>query len=161
MVEEHSEEGGHEELYFVASGRAKFVLGDEEIDAPAGTFVHAEPGTKRGAVATEPNTTVLAIGAKPGVPFESSTWEDIFLVYGLYRIGREGEAREQIETVLAEDPDKWQGHYHAACLEALTGNGDAAIAHLRRAVELDEQALEWAKDDSDLDGLRDRPDFPS
>ena len=58
VVEEHYEKDGHEELYFVASGRATFVLGDEEIDAPAGTFVHAEPGTKRGAVATEPNTTV-------------------------------------------------------------------------------------------------------
>jgi quercetin dioxygenase-like cupin family protein len=72
VVEEHYEKDGHEELYFVASGRATFVLGDEEIDAPAGTFVHAEPGTKRGAVATEPNTTVLAIGAKPGVPHEIS-----------------------------------------------------------------------------------------
>jgi quercetin dioxygenase-like cupin family protein len=72
VVEEHHEHGGHEELYFVASGRATFVLGDEAIDAPAGTFIHAEPGTKRGAVATEPNTTVLAIGAKPGVPHEIS-----------------------------------------------------------------------------------------
>ena len=88
MVEEHYEKDGHEELYFVASGRATFVLGDEEIDAPAGTFVHAEPGTKRGAVATEPNTTVLAIGAKPGVPHEISKWEDIFAVFGLYRSGR-------------------------------------------------------------------------
>ena len=73
LVEEHREQDGHEELYFVASGRATFVLGDDEIDAPAGTFVHAEPGTKRGAVATEPKTAVLAIGAKPGVPYEIST----------------------------------------------------------------------------------------
>jgi len=29
---------GAEELYFVASGRATFTLGDEEIDAPAGTM---------------------------------------------------------------------------------------------------------------------------
>jgi tetratricopeptide (TPR) repeat protein len=161
VVEEHSEEGGHEELYFVASGRAKFVLGDEEIDAPAGTFVHAEPGTKRGAVATEPNTSILAIGAKPGVPHEISKWEDIFVLYGLYRSGREGDALEHLDKVLAENPDSWQSFYHAACIEALTGNGDSAITHLKRAAELDEQALEWAKDDSDFDGLRDRPDFPS
>ena len=71
VVEEHTEEkDGNEELYFVASGRATFVLGDDEVDAPAGMFVHAEPGTRRGAVATEPGTTVLAIGAKPGVPYE-------------------------------------------------------------------------------------------
>jgi quercetin dioxygenase-like cupin family protein len=161
VVEEHSEEGGHDELYYVASGRATFVLGNEEIDAPAGTFVHAEPGTRRGAVATEPNTTVLAIGAKPGVPHEISKWEDIFVVFGLYRSGREGEAREQLETVLAENPDSWQGFYNAACFEALTGNDDAAIAHLKRATELDAAALEYAANDSDFDGLRDRPDFPS
>ena len=28
VVEEHHEQDGHEELYFVASGRATFVLGD-------------------------------------------------------------------------------------------------------------------------------------
>ena len=90
VVEEHHEQDGHEELYFVASGRATFVLGDEEIDAPAGTFIHAEPGTRRGAVATEPNTTVLAIGAKPGVPHEISAWEEMFVVFGLYRKWRQG-----------------------------------------------------------------------
>ena len=109
VVEEHYEKDGHEELYFVASGRATFVLGDDEIDAPAGTFVHAEPGTKRGAVATEPNTTVLAIGAKPGVPHEISKWEDIFVVFGLYRTGKEAEAREHLEKVLAENPDVMAG----------------------------------------------------
>lgn len=161
VVEEHSEEGGHEELYYVVSGRARFVLGDDEIDAPAGTFVHAEPGTRRGAVATEPNTTVLAIGAKPGVPHEISKWEDIFVVFGLYRSGKEAEAREHLEQVLAENPDSWQGFYNAACFEALTGNDDAAIEQLRHAGELDRAAIEYAATDSDFDRLRDRPDFPS
>jgi mannose-6-phosphate isomerase-like protein (cupin superfamily) len=161
VVEEHYEKDGHEELYFVASGRATFVLGDEEFDAPAGTFVHAEPGTRRGAVATEPDTTVFAMGAKPGEAYELSKWEDIFLVFGLYRTGREGEAREQLEKVLAENPDSWQGFYNAACFEALTGHDDAAIERLNRAVELDPKALEYAADDKDFDGLRDRPDFPS
>jgi tetratricopeptide (TPR) repeat protein len=143
------------------SGQARFVLGDDELDAPAGTFVHAEPGTRRGAVATEPNTTVLAIGAKPGVPHEISKWEEIFVVFGLYRSGKEAEAREHLETVLAENPGEWQGFYNAACFEALTGNDEGAIAHLRHAVELDPKALEYAVGDSDFDRLRDRPDFPS
>src|SRR6202011_2261247 len=47
-----------EELYFVANGRATFSLEDEEVNAPAGTFIFARPGTKRGAVAAEPKTTV-------------------------------------------------------------------------------------------------------
>jgi mannose-6-phosphate isomerase-like protein (cupin superfamily) len=161
VVEEHFEKDGHEELYFVASGRATFVLGDEEVDAPAGTFVYAEPGTKRGAVATEPNTTVLAIGAKPGVPHEISKWEDVFVVFGLYRNGKETDAREHLEQLLVENPDSWQGFYNAACFEALTGNDDAAIEQLKKAIELDPAALEYAAGDEDFDRLRDRPDFPS
>ena len=106
VVEEHSEQDGHEELYFVASGRATFVLGDDELDAPAGTFVHAEPGTRRGAVATEPSTTVLAIGARPGVPYEISgatpreEWLDVDeelaaeLRERLAELGYEGELQE-------------------------------------------------------------------
>ena len=161
VVEEHSEQDGHEELYFVASGRATFVLGDDEIDAPAGTFVHAEPGTKRGAVATEPGTTVLAIGAKPGVPHEISKWEEIFVAFGLYRNGDEAGAREHMSRFVAENDDQWQGHYNFACLEALTGNRDSAIVQLKRAVELEPQAKEYAAKDEDFDSLRDDPEYPA
>jgi mannose-6-phosphate isomerase-like protein (cupin superfamily) len=161
VVEEHFEKDGHEELYFVVSGRARFTLDEEEIDAPAGTFVHADPGTRRGAVATEPGTTVLAIGAKPGVPHEISKWEEIFVVFGLLRSGDEAGAREHLAAVLAEHPNEWQGFYNAACFEALTGNDEAAVAHLRHAVELDPKALEYAATDADFDHLRDRPNFPT
>ena len=50
-----------------------------------------------------------------------------------------------METVLAENPDAWQGYYNVACFEALTGNDDAAIEQLERAIELDPQALEYAQ----------------
>lgn len=161
VVEEHHEKDGAEELYFVASGRARFVLGDDEIDAPAGTFVHAEPGTKRGAVATEPNTTVLAIGAKPGVPHEISKWEEIFVAFGHLRKDDEAKAREHLTAFVAANPDEWQGHYNLACLEALTNNREAAIEHLRRAIELDPQAKDYAAKDEDFDALRDDPEFPA
>ena len=161
VVEEHYEKDGHEELYFVASGRATFVLGEDEVDAPSGTFVHAEPGTKRGAVATEPNTTILAIGAKPGVPHEISKWEEIFVAFGYYRTGDESAALEHLRGFVAENPDHWQGYYNLACLEALTKNRDAAIEHLARAIELDPQAKEYAAGDEDFDALRDDPEFPA
>lgn len=161
VVEEHFEKDGHDELYFVASGRARFVLGDDEIDAPAGTFVHAEPGTKRGAVATEPNTTILAIGAKPGVPHEISKWEEVFVAFGHYRKGDEAKAREHLTGFVAENPNEWQGHYNLACLEALTRNREAAIEHLRRAIELDPQVKDYAAKDEDFDSLRDDPEFPA
>jgi len=161
VVEEHYEKDGHEELYLVVNGRATFVLGDDEIDAPAGTFVHAEPGTRRGAVAAEPDTTILAIGAKPGVPHEISKWEDVFVAFGLLRTGDEEGGRRHLEALLAANPNEWQGFYNAACFEADTGNAEAAIAHLRHAAEIDPKALELAANDSDFDQLRDHPEFPA
>jgi quercetin dioxygenase-like cupin family protein len=161
VVEEHRETDGAEELYFVASGRATFTLGDEEIDAPAGTFIYAEPGTKRGAIATEPKTTVVAFGAKPGVPHEISGWEGIFVAFGHLRNGNEEEGRKAMAAAIADKPDAWQGYFNAACFEALTGNRDASLEHLRRAIELDPRAGELAKTDSDFDSLRDDPEFPA
>ena len=80
VIEEHTEtEGGaagHEELYFVVSGKARFTVGDETVEAPAGTFVYVrDPQVKRAAVADGAGTTVLAMGAKPGIAFQPSPWE--------------------------------------------------------------------------------------
>src|SRR5437667_12567155 len=60
VVEEHFEKDGHEELYFVANGRARFALGGEEIDAPAGTFLHAARGKTDEAAAGEANSASRA-----------------------------------------------------------------------------------------------------
>ena len=161
VVEEHYERDGAEELYFVASGRATFTLGDEEIDAPAGTFVYAEPGTKRGALAAEPKTTVVAFGAKPGVPHEISGWEEMFVAFGHLHNGNEDEGRKAMAAAIAAKPDAWQGHFNAACFESLTGNREATFEHLRRAIELDPTAAEYAQKDTDFDWLRDDPEFPA
>jgi len=161
VVEDHREQGGHEELYFVAAGHATFTLGDKEVDAPAGTFVFAAPGTKRGAHATEPGTTIVAFGAKPGVPHEISKWESIFAAFGHLRNGDEAAGRKELEAALAEHPGEWQGYYNAACFESLTGNSEQALAHLRHAIELDPKAKEWAGADKDFDSLRDDPEFPA
>src|SRR5438067_13415989 len=87
VVEEHNEKEGHEEMYVVLRGRATFTLGDDEIDAPAGTLVFVRPGTKRGAIATEDGTAVLAVGAKPGAVFGPSAWGDIFIAFSVARDG--------------------------------------------------------------------------
>jgi mannose-6-phosphate isomerase-like protein (cupin superfamily) len=66
----------HEELFFVATGHAAFRVGDEEIDAPAGTFVFVrDPAIRRAAVAHEAGTTVLAVGGEPGAAYSLSPWE--------------------------------------------------------------------------------------
>ena len=80
VVPEHTEvdDSGirHEELFFVATGHAAFQVGDEEIDAPAGTFVFVrDPEITRAAVAHEAGTTVLAVGGEPGAAYSVSPWE--------------------------------------------------------------------------------------
>jgi hypothetical protein len=78
VIEEHDEADPyeHHELYFVHTGRAEFTVGGESFDAPAGTLVYLDdPTLVRKAVAGDAGTTVIAIGARPGAPFESSEWE--------------------------------------------------------------------------------------
>jgi hypothetical protein len=58
VVEPHDETSGgaagHEEVYIVVSGRARFTGGGEELDAPAGTLTLVPPGVHRVALAEQP-----------------------------------------------------------------------------------------------------------
>jgi quercetin dioxygenase-like cupin family protein len=160
VVEEHQEQNGHEEMYVVLRGRATFQLGGEEVDGPAGTLVFVRPETKRGAIAAEDDTAVLAVGAKPGVVFEPSPWEDIFEAISHAQQGNVERARELIRSTLERKPDAWQGHYNAACIEARHGDPEAALAHLQRAAELEPKLVpEYARGDSDFDAVRADPRF--
>jgi quercetin dioxygenase-like cupin family protein len=160
VVEEHFERDGHEEMYVVLRGRARFTLGDDEVDAPAGTIVYAKPGTKRGAIAAEDDTAVLAVGAKPGVIFEPSPWEDLFAAFSYAGKGEVDKARGLITEAVDRRPDEWQGHFNFACFEVLYGDKEAGIAQLERAYELDPEAVsEAARKDSDFDAVREDPRF--
>jgi mannose-6-phosphate isomerase-like protein (cupin superfamily) len=160
VVEEHTEAtNGHEELYVVVSGRATFTLDGEELDAPTGTLVFVRPGTRRGAVAAEPGTTIMALGGKRGEAFRVSAWETVFAAYGYRRLGDVERGRALLQEAVEAEPDAWQGQYHLACFAALDGNAHEAIAHLRRAVEMDSTAAKWAADDEDFGSVRDDPRF--
>ena len=160
VVEEHREEDGHEELYVVISGRALFMLDGEEHDAPAGTLVHCPPSTLRGAVAAEPDTTVLGIGAKPGEVFRPSGWEWTFAGMSLLSQGQEEAARREFDAGIEAYPDAWQGYYNLACVEAKLGNRDLALAQLRRAAEIDQAVVsKYAPDDEDFASIRNDPEF--
>ena len=83
MIVEHHERddaenrtNGHEELFAVVSGHARFTIDGDEVDAPAGTLVFVrDPALLRSARATADGTAILAIGGRPGVPFAVSRWE--------------------------------------------------------------------------------------
>ena len=162
VIEEHSERDNHQEMYVVLRGRATFMLGDDEVDAPAGTIVFVRPNTRRGAIAAEDDTAVLAVGAKPGVVFEPSLWEDVFVANSYAEQGDLERAREVFGELLDAHPEAWQGFFNAACIEARLGDRERAFAQLERAIELEpEEARKFAKSDSDFDSIRDDPRFVS
>jgi hypothetical protein len=158
VIERHRETDGAEELYVVLRGSAHFTLGEETFDAPAGTLVHAPPGTLREAVAAEEGTVVLAAGAKPGVPFDPAPWEEFAIAFSHARRGEVDAARAAIADVLKRYPDTWQGEYNAACFEALHGDDDTAFAHLRRAHRLASDGVaQFAEGDDDFAAMRGDP----
>jgi quercetin dioxygenase-like cupin family protein len=74
IINEHdeSEPDSNEELYLVLRGRASFEVDGERFAAPAGTFIFVRPGVRRTAFGGEPGTTIIAVGAVPGKPYEPS-----------------------------------------------------------------------------------------
>jgi hypothetical protein len=167
VVERHDEvpqgggAGGHEELYVVLRGHATFELDGEEVDAPAGTLVFVrDPAVRRGAVAREAGTTVLAVGGVPGEPYRISSWEYAFAALGYRDAGEHERGLEHLRTGLDRYPDNWSLLFNLACYESLEGDRDDALEHLRRAIELNPKALELAQSDEDFDPIRDDPRFP-
>ena len=162
VVEEHTEESlGHEEVYFVVAGRATFTLDGEEVELDAGTLVHiADPEVKRVAISREPETTVLALGGKPGEPYTVSAWEAMFAAMPAARRGDWDEAIRLHHEALAERPDHPALLYNLACMEARAGRSVDALAHLRRAVELEPKWAAYARTDTDFASIRREPGFP-
>src|SRR5919201_22698 len=113
-----------------------------------------------GAIAAEDDTAVLAVGAKAGVVFEPSPWEDVFVASSYADMGRVEEARKLIAGLVERNPDNGRGYFNAACIEARVGDKDRALAYIQRAIELEpEEAREFAKSDTDFDSIRDDPRF--
>jgi len=165
IIEEHDELGAgaghHEELYLVLRGHARFTVSDEEVDAPAGTFVFVQdPSARRGATAVEPTTTVLVVGATRGQAFEPSPWESWLEALPAYTAGDYDAAVEIMGRGLERYPDNPNVLYNLACCEALAGQHDDALEHLARAAELDPRVVEWAREDIDLAAVRGDDRFP-
>src|ERR1700733_8789099 len=135
VVEPHSEDPklAHQELYFVFAGGARFTIDGESHDAPAGTYVFVpDPASHRHAVAEEAGTTVLSFGGPP--TFEPSAWEWAFRAAPLTH-SDPALAREVLTEGLEAHPESASLHYNLACLEAVQGNRDGALAALRLALD--------------------------
>jgi mannose-6-phosphate isomerase-like protein (cupin superfamily) len=65
---------GHEELYLVLEGRARFLFdGDEQVELGRHELLFVRPEVGRGAIALETPTAVFMIGARPGT-YEPPVW---------------------------------------------------------------------------------------
>ncbi len=164
VVEHHTETGSgagkHEELYVVVRGRARFDLDGEEFDAPAGTFVFVrDRAVRRGAYAEEPGTTVLALGGTPGEPYRVSPWEYYFAAIPAAEKQDHAEAVRIVREGLELYPDNPSLLYNLACYESLSGDREAALEHLRTALEGQPELAKYAREDDDLAPLRDDPRF--
>jgi tetratricopeptide (TPR) repeat protein len=161
IVPEHDEvPSGHEELYLVIAGHASFTVGGDEIDGPSGTIVFVrDPSVLRAALAREPGTTLLTVGAKAGVAFTPQPWEPNRDVFALLDAGRPEEAKRLLEEALDRYQDRSTLHYNLACAEALLGEADEALEHLRLAVEARPSLADSAREDTDLASIRDDPRF--
>ena len=153
VVEDHTEETyGHEEVYVVVEGHARFTIDGEEVDAPAGTIVHLpDPAARRRAVAREPGTTVLAVGGKRGEAFAPSAWEVHFRASVL----PPAEAVAMMEQSSERFGESAGFYYNLACYRTRAADGEGALRDLRRAIELDPRCAEWARGDEDFDPIRD------
>ena len=162
IIETHTESQlGHEEIYLVLRGRARFTVDEHEHELGAGELVFvSDPSLRRGAVAIAADTVVLALGGKPGAPHEVSAWEAMFAAVPAANRGDWDEAIRIHVEALAERPDHPALLYNLACMEAQGGRHLDALLHLRRAVELEPKWAEAARRDSDFATIAGEPGFP-
>lgn len=164
VIEKHDEtgvgSGRHEELYLVATGAATFTIGDERVDAPQHTMLLIEPDMVRSAIASEPETTVFVFGGRPGAGLPPSPFEYWYAAIPAHDAGDHEGAYEIVAEGLEHHPEHGTLHYALGCEAALSGRHEAALDHLRTAFANDPRTRDWAKTESDLDGLRDDPEFP-
>ncbi len=98
------------------AGRATFTVDGDTLDVPAGSLVYLPyPTLRRHAVAAEPNTTVLAVGGKPGEAFRPSAWEHYFAAGAAQEEGDVDRAIELVQRGLEEHPGNVVLLFNAAC----------------------------------------------
>lgn len=161
LITEHDERpSGHEELYLVTSGRATFTVAGEEVDVPAGSAIFVpDPAVRRAAVAAAADTTVVAMGGRPGAVYAPRAWETNTDAIALLNADRDEEAKAVLLAALERYQDTDILLYNLACAESKLGETDAAIAHLQSALEQRPSFAELARTDPDLEGIRADPRF--
>ena len=121
------------------------------MNAPAGTAVFLpQPEVRRGGVALEDGTAVLAVGGWPGEAYHPLPWEPIYLAAEAMRQGDWAAAAETLEREAGEHRETAILQYRLACCHARLGECEVARQELRRAIEINPGMRERAESDQHL-----------
>lgn len=162
VVEDHVESPGQEELYVVVAGRVSFVVGEQELEASAGTAIFvARPELRRRGVALQDDTVVLAVGGWPDRAYHSLPWEPIYLAQEPMRRGDWAGALDTLDREAGEHRDTAVVRFRLACCHARLGEPQAALEELRRAIEINPSFRERAANEEHLVSLREHEGWPA
>lgn len=79
--------------------------------------------------------------------------------YALHFLGKDDEAKEWMDKLIAEDPDDSGNYYDMACLYSRMGKLDEAVDALRTAFEKGYRRFPHIENDDDLDPIKSLPSF--
>lgn len=68
-------------------------------------------------------------------------------------------AQRSFEKAILLNPGYVDPYYNLACLFAIKGDAKESLTHLRKAVSLEKEVMDWAQRDTDLENLRSMPEF--
>jgi len=161
IVNEHDEDDptADQEMFLVLRGHAAFEIDGDRVDAPAGTLVFAPPHTKRSATAVEDDTMVLAVEGTPGRPYAARGWELWAPMAPRYQAGDYAEVADRLAELVESNPQYPMLFFNLACCQSQCGRTTEALDNLRHAIELSEEFRQSARDDTDLDPIREEPEF--
>ncbi|KRC89776.1 hypothetical protein ASE25_09535 [Terrabacter sp. Root85] len=161
LINEHDEDDptADQELFLVLHGHAVFEVDGDRVDAPTGTLVFAPPGTGRKASALEGDTTLLAIEGTPGEAYAARGWELWAPLAPRYQAGEYAEVAARLAALVRANPQYPMLFFNLACCESQCGRTSEALEHLQHAIELSDEFRESARNDSDLDPIRNEPVF--
>ncbi len=161
VINEHDEGDptADEELFLVLRGHAEFEIDGDRVDAPTGTLVFAAPGARRTASAKEAGTTILLVEGTPGKGYDARGWELWAPLAPAYGAGEYAVVADRLRALVAASPQYPMLFFNLACCESLLGRTSDALEHLRQAIAMSEEFRGSAREDSDLDPIRDEPGF--
>ncbi len=95
----------------------------------------------------------------PPAPPPQTADEHLYAATVALNAGRTEAALTHLEAAAALQPDHEHLHYMFAVVFALRRDFERALAHLRRAIDLNPENRILARQDPDLEPLRTHPDF--